>query len=397
MNSLFTALEANPAFYFFVIVAVFAIGDFFGVFTKAKVSSVFVALLLFLVGFMTGVIPKDIIELSGIAGISKISAGLIIFHMGTMINLKQLRDEWRTVVTAILSMVVVAIALLAAIPIIGYENVMVSIPVIHGGLISTQIMVEAATAGGFTIAAALGTLLYAVQKFAGAYPASFFGMKEAEMVLEDVRSGKAIAVAQKEEVTEDAKETFFEKHQKYFTDFTCIALTAFFSWLAGVVGSVTGLNYSIWALLFGATLGYFGFMPAKILERGKASGLLSMIVFATIIPSLGKVAFSDLMSLGFYIVVVLAFALAGLFLAFYVLPGWKISKSKNLAMGIAMGQMLGFPATFLISNEIAVAMTDDKEEQDAILNRILPAYVVAGLVTVTTVSIVVAGIFASFV
>ena len=396
MNNLLAALAGNQALYFLIVVGIFAIGDFFGVFSKAKISSVFVTLFIFLVGFMTNIIPKDIIELAGITGIAKISAGLIIFHMGTMINLKQLRAEWRTVVTAVLSMIVVAVSLLLMIPIIGYENVIVSIPVINGGLISTKIMVEAATTAGFPIAAALATVLYAVQKFAGAYPASFFGMKEAELVLEDVRSGKQAFITETKEVSEE-KATFFKKNQKYFTDFTCVALAAFFSWLAGVLDTLTGINYSIWALLFGATLGYFGFVPTKILERGKASGLLSMLVFAAIIPSLAKIEFSDLSSLGLSVLVVLGSSLLGLFLFFYVLPGWKISKSKNLALGIAMGQMLGFPATFLISNEIAVAMTDNKEEQDAILARIMPAYVVAGLVTVTTLSIIIAGLFASFV
>ena len=109
MNNLLAALAGNQALYFLIVVGIFAIGDFFGVFSKAKISSVFVTLFIFLVGFMTNIIPKDIIELAGITGIAKISAGLIIFHMGTMINLKQLQAEWRTVVTAVLSMIVVAV------------------------------------------------------------------------------------------------------------------------------------------------------------------------------------------------------------------------------------------------------------------------------------------------
>lgn len=65
-------------------------------------------------------------------------------------------------------------------------------------------------------------------------------------------------------------------------------------------------------------------------------------------------------------------------------------------MGIAMAQLLGFPATYLIANEIATALTDDEEEKNAILKRIIPAYVVAGLASVTTISIIIAGIFVEF-
>ena len=80
----------------------------------------------------------------------------------------------------------------------------------------------------------------------------------------------------------------------------------------------------------------------------------------------------------------------------YLLPTWKIVGSRDLAMGIAMAQLLGFPATYLIANEIATALTDDEEEKNAILKRIIPAYVVAGLASVTTISIIIAGIFVEF-
>ena len=100
--------------------------------------------------------------------------------------------------------------------------------------------------------------------------------------------------------------------------------------------------------------------------------------------------------LGYVNLIVFTEVILGLFLCFYVLPFWKISGSKNLAMGIAMGQMLGFPATFLISNEIINAVTKDPEEQELVRNRILPAYVVSGFASVTTVSIVIAGILVGF-
>ncbi|MDO5650225.1 MAG: hypothetical protein Q4G11_06425, partial [Gallicola sp.] len=80
-------------------------------------------------------------------------------------------------------------------------------------------------------------------------------------------------------------------------------------------------------------------------------------------------------------------------IAFGVLPLWKIIGSKNLALGVSVAQLLGFPATYLISNEIAVAASETDEEREAIMNAIMPKYVVAGLATVTSISILMAGIF----
>lgn len=90
-------------FYLFICLLLFGIGDVLGVATKAKVSAVFVSLMLFLVGFMTGVLPPDIIKLAGLTDIGKWSLIFVVFSMGTSLNIKQLIAEWRTVAVAVLS------------------------------------------------------------------------------------------------------------------------------------------------------------------------------------------------------------------------------------------------------------------------------------------------------
>jgi hypothetical protein len=397
MDTFIETFTTGPFFYFLIVIGIFAIGDFLGILSKAKVSAVFVALALFLIGFLTNVLPPNIIELSGLAEFGQMSGAILIFHMGTMIDLRQLIEEWRTVLTALLSMIVVMISCFAVSPFLGIENVIVAIPVINGGIVSTQIMSEAANNLGLAIPAALGVILYAIKKFVGSYPASYFGVKEANQVLADYRNNQAKYTSEEKQAESIAQgKGFAIIYNKYFTDFTCIAISVLFAWISNGLGSLTPINYSIWALLFGASLSYTQLVPSRILEKGKSSGLLSMLVFAVIVPSLAKITISDLITLGFSIVLLLVVCLVGLFIAFYLLPGYKISKSKNLAMGIAMGQFLGFPATYLISNEIAKAVTDDEKEQQVVLDHIMPAYVVAGLTTVTTFSIVIAGIFVEF-
>ncbi len=397
MDGLLGVFTQGTFFYFFIVAAIFAIGDFAGVATKAKLSAVFVALLLFLVGFMSGALPPDIIKKAGLTDFGAMTSALLVFHMGTMINIKQLIQEYKTVITAILSMVVVMLAVLAVSPIIGMKNAITTIPVLNGGIISTQIMTSGAQKAGLLIPAALATILYAIKKFAGSYPASFFGVKEAKIILEEYRANKLVLSTTDSKATEaPVKEGFADRNKKYFTDFVCIAVSVCFAWIAVSLGKLTPINFSIWALLSGAVLGYFRFVPERILEKGKTSGILSMLVFAIIVPSLAKVTFNDLLTMGFYMIVILGASLAALYLVFYILPGWKIRGSKNLAMGIALGQFLGFPATFLIANEVAKAVTDDEKEQEAVLAVIMPSYVVAGLATVTTFSIVIAGIFVNF-
>ena len=383
--------------FLFLTVLFFAIVDFLGVFTKAKLSSVFVAMFLFLVGFMTKMIPADMIQKAGLSQSAAWSAPLLIFHMGTMINIKELIDEWRTVVMAIISMIVGIIAVFAVIPLVGKEAAVVSIPIINGGIIATQIMTGAAMEKGFQTVAALGTLVYAIQKFVGTPPASYFGMREGRKVLEQFRAGKIQASTdEKKAAVKETKVTFAKKNEKYFTSFICMAIAAAAAFISRLIQEKTGLNASITALLLGTILSYSGAVPNAILDKAKVSGFLSFAVFASLIPSLAKISFGDLTTLGFQLLLIFAAFVVGTYILIYLLPTWKIVGSRDLAMGIAMAQLLGFPATYLIANEIATALTDDEEEKNAILKRIIPAYVVAGLASVTTISIIIAGIFVEF-
>ena len=383
-------------FYLFIVLLIFAIGDLLGVVTKAKLSSVFVVMLLFLGGFMSGILPPKIIEMAGLSQIGRWAAAFIIFHMGTMINMKELIAEWRTVVTAVLSMLVAAVAILAVSPVIGIKEAYVSIPIVNGGIVATQIMTAAAMSKGITLVAALGTVVYATQKFFGTPFASFFGMKEAHIIVAEMRKNKENPVeakVEKDVVTEEKRITFYDKNQKYYGNFVCLGITAFFAWIAFTLGKATPVSYSIWALLLGAVVSQLGIVPPKILEVAKSSGLLNMAIFASIIPSLAQIKLSDLGTLSFQIAVIFAVTLGALYVSFGILPLWKLVGSKNLALGISVAQLLGFPATYLISNEIAVAAAETEEERAAVMDVIMPKYVVAGLATVTSLSIVMAGIF----
>lgn len=382
----------NVFFYLFISFLIFGIGEFLGVVTKAKVSAVFVSLILFLVGFMSGVLPPNIIAKAELAGVGKWATAFIVFHMGTMINIKELISEWRTVVTAVLSMVVVALAGFALIPLIGYEETIVSIPIINGGIVATQIMTAAALEKGALLAAALGTICYATQKFVGTPIASFYGLKEARALVEEFRrTGKhSLKTAVPKE--EHKEKTFAEKHAKFFGAFTCLAITGFFGWLAFCLGKMTGVSYSIWCLILGAIVSYTGYVPARILDQAKTSGFMNAAVFASIIPSLARIQVSDLLTLGYNLVILFVVAVVVLFLFFYVLPLWKLVGSRNVAMGISVAQLLGFPATYLIANEIAQAATETEEEKQIVLDAIMPKYLVAGFATVTSLSVIMAGI-----
>ncbi len=385
-----------------IVFGFFALGDFLGVFTKAKLSSVFVALMLFLVLFVTGVLPADLIEVAGLRDISRMSLAFLVFNMGSTVNLSQMKKEWKVVVMALFSMFIAVAAVFLVSPIIGRAEAIVSIPIINGGLAATQIMTEAAMDKGFTTAAALGTVIFAVQKFVGTIPASRCGLSEANNLVKEYREKKAAGTLEleTEEVVasngKPAKVPFYKKHQKYYTTYMTLGITALILYFCDLIAKSTGISISIWSLLAGMTFNQLGLIPPGILDQGKSSGLFMVGSFASLIPSLAKISVSDLSQMAFQTVVIFAVVIVAIFAIMYFLPTWKLVGSRNMAIGVAMSQLLGFPATFLIVNEVATAAAQTPEEKDYVVKKLTPAFVVSGFVSVTTISILIAGVFAGF-
>lgn len=381
----------NTYFSLLVVFGIFALGDFLGVFTKAKLSSVFVALIVFLFGFIFKIIPEDIINRANLTDNSKLATAFLVFNMGTSVNLNQLKKEWRVVVGSIFAMLVAIIALFIVSPLLGKEASLVSIPIVNGGIVATQIMTTAALDKGFNLAAALGTIVFAVQKFVGTLPASRAAMSEAKLLLNEYRTSDLNNYVDRDVI--ENKSTFANKNIKYFTSYMTLGVSAFFIFISSLIGKYTGISMSIWCLFIGILVGTIGLVPSKILDIGKSNGLWMTLTFTSLIPSIAKIKVEDLSTLGIQTVLVFGSVLLFTYLFFIVFPGWKILGSKNLSIGVAMSQLLGFPATFLIINEVATAVSETDDEKQYILDKLTPAFVISGFVSVTTVSIIVAGIF----
>ncbi|CZR95998.1 MULTISPECIES: hypothetical protein [unclassified Clostridioides] len=385
--------------WFSVVLILFAIGDLIASKTKAKVSAVFVTLLLFLILFVTKVIPGDIIERAGMTAAASWSVPMIMFSMGTMLNVRQFIDEWRTVLTAWLGIVAVIVCVSLCIPLFGKATVLTSIPVINGALPATTIMTQAALEKGLTLAAATATVVFAIQKFVGTPIASRAALQEANRLLVEYHEAKAKGIdlanvdndkKEAESTGEKVKQVFCEKYDKYYSTNVCIFFIAIFSYLGYELSELIHVNYSIVCLIVGVLVTRIGIVPKDILEKGKIKGFINMVVFAAVIPSLAKVSLGDLISLFVPIVGMFAVSIIGIFLVMKVLPGWKIIGSKPLAFGVGFCQMLGFPTTYLISNEVCNAIGETEEEKAYLMSKIMPKLVVGGMACM--ISIVVAGI-----
>ena len=112
----------------FLVILIFGLGDIVGAVTKAKVSSIFVIMMGFLILFMTGIYPADIIEISGFAAVCKFGQMMLLFNMGTTVDIATLKREWKTVIYALLGMLVAITACLLVSPLVGLDCALASAP-----------------------------------------------------------------------------------------------------------------------------------------------------------------------------------------------------------------------------------------------------------------------------
>ena len=376
---------------FMIVLIVFALGDIVGKITKGKLSGMMVVMLLFLVGFLTKLIPADIIDQGGLTALSKLAIAMVLFNMGTTLNVKQLIEEWRTVLMAALCMLASCLVMLLVSPIIGFDTVLVGMPVINGAAMATSLMASAAAEKGLATAAALCAVIYSVQKFVGAPIASAMGIRYGKKLLKAYRENPAQFKKQETGNGASAKVSFADKHKEWYSANVMMALVAAGSWVAHILGDLTPINYSIWALLLGVVCAASGLVPTKPLQKSNSYGLMMVAVFGSIIPSLAKVSLSDLGTMAFQTIVLFAAALIGVALVGWVLPTWKLVGDKDLAVGIGVEQFLGFPSNVVICREVGDAVGETPEEKAFIEDTLNVPYVVGGITVITVLSTMLAG------
>ena len=376
---------------FMIVLIVFALGDIVGKITKGKLSGMMVVMLLFLVGFLTKLIPADIIDQGGLTALSKLAIAMVLFNMGTTLNVKQLIEEWRTVLMAALCMLASCLVMLLVSPIIGFDTVLVGMPVINGAAMATSLMASAAAEKGLATAAALCAVIYSVQKFVGAPIASAMGIRYGKKLLKAYRENPAQFKKQETGNGASAKVSFANKHKEWYSANVMMALVAAGSWVAHILGDLTPINYSIWALLLGVVCAASGLVPIKPLQKSNSYGLMMVAVFGSIIPSLAKVSLSDLGTMAFQTIVLFIAALIGVALVGWVLPTWKLVGDKDLAVGIGVEQFLGFPSNVVICREVGDAVGETPEEKAFIEDTLNVPYVVGGITVITVLSTMLAG------
>ena len=134
-----------------IILVVYAIGDFIATKSKAIISMLFVASILFAIGFWNG-LPATIFQDSTLQLFASVTVGLMLVHMGTTIKLKELIAEWKTVVLVLCSTIGICLGVyFIGQMIIDRYEALIAAPIVGGGVVAFLVMSDALQKAGANI------------------------------------------------------------------------------------------------------------------------------------------------------------------------------------------------------------------------------------------------------
>ncbi|MBC1908150.1 hypothetical protein [Listeria innocua] len=385
---------------FVIVVLILFIGDVIATRTKAWVPSVFVCAILFLFGYWT-FFPSNIVEITGILPIvATLLMYLLITNMGTLLSVRELMNQWKTILIAISGILgIVALLFTIGTLLFDFKTVVIVVPPLVGGIVSSLIMSEAAKAAGLMSLSIIAILIYVMQGFAGYPLTSIMLKKEGSRILSKYRSGEWSPPNEAAQTdgsdNHDIPWMFRKIPDKYNTSyfkFLRLGLVSFLAYgLSVLINPFLTISPFVLCLLFGIIATSIGFLERQPLQKANGFGFTIMGLMLFIFDGLKNATPEMLLDLLWPMFGTIIIGVIGMYI-FSFIVGKTLGVSKELAFAVSLTALYGFPADYIITNEVINSLTTDPKERDALTSHMLPPMLVAGFITVTIVSVILAGI-----
>ncbi len=371
--------------------------------TKARIPSLLIVSIIFLTGYWSGIFPRDILDISYVNQVRQITLLFILLHVGTMFDINQIKQDWKTVVITLAAVagIIVIVGPLGFLA-FGKEMTVAAIPPLTGGGMASILMSDAALAKGFDHIAMLATLVFVFQGFFGFPLTSFFLRKESRSLLDTYRkSGSSIPAQSGKKTDRQAQATGTGKKtlnslvpEQYKTYTYYLAKLGALSLLVYFINLYTGKYFSdtILYITFGILGVMFGFLEKEPLKKAESYGILQLCLTASFMRNFANSTPQQLMELivpilGFLLFAAFAISIASL------TAGKLLHYTPCMSIAIGLNCFLGFPFNFIITEEAIAASAENEEERQYLNGILMPKMIIAGIVAVSIVSTIVAGAF----
>nr|WP_218058794.1 hypothetical protein [Gilliamella apicola] len=386
-------------------------GDIVSTRTKAWIPSVFVCAVLFLVGYWT-FFPPDIVARAGIPTVVAVMfMYLLIVNMGTLLSVKELLRQWKTILISLAGIVgIITITVFVGYLFFDYNTIIIAIPPLVGGIVSAIIMANGATEAGLPDLAVFAIIIYVMQGFVG-YPLTSIMLKrEGRRILKIYHEGTWNSNTNQRSKLDEQNSTssdgnpmpsLFAKiptqyNSSYFI-FLRIATVGLLAYLVSeVLKPIVTINSFVLCLLFGVIASSIGFLERHPLKKAGGFGLAVMGLMLFVFDTLSRATPAMLIRLIIPLIVFILAAVVGMFI-FSIIVGKLLKVSKEMAFSIALTALYGFPADYIITNEVINSLTQDPKERRVLTSHMLASMLIGGFISVTIVSVVLAGIMVNMI
>lgn len=388
---------------FSTVLIVLSLGDIVSTKTKAFIPSVFVAALLFLIGFWT-FFPADIVAMAGFEKpIVYLSMYLLITHMGTLLSIRELAAQWRTIAVALVGVLgVISLTMTVGTALFGIKTAATATPPLTGGIVAAIIMSEAASKIGADNLAVLAIITYVMQGFVGYPLTSIMLKKEGKRLLKGYRSGEIEydLTSIKEKECSNNKKLIPKTPKKYQTTYillTKLGLTALAAVsFSSLVEPYIGISPFVWCLFFGVLFQELGFIEKRPLNLSGSFGFMITILMAFVFAGLSRATPDMLVQIVIPLASIIILGVTGMAILSMFL-GKSLGYTKEMSFAVALTALYGFPPNYILTEEGAKALAKNDKEKEFLMHEMLPKMLVGGFTTVTIVSVIIAGVFVKFI
>lgn len=391
---------------------VYFIGEAVSNLTKAWVPSVFVTAAVMLVGYWT-IFPTTLVSDSMLIPFgSTVGIYLLITHMGTVISVKQLVAQWKTIVVCLAGLAGMCALCLGILPgIIGRDFVIAGLPPLTGGIVAATTMMNAANEKGLTEAAVFAITMYCVQGFAG-YPLTAVCLQlEGKKLLKGYRSGElkikgatggvdAVNGKLEDGTAKAAKKKLLPPVPANWNSTVVMLMKlGFVGWLATQLGSIVipvinmKISGAVYALILGIIFTTIGFLDENVLNKGNSYGIIMFALMMYVFDGLKDCTPDMLASIIGPMILLIVVGVAGMAVLCFIVA--KVLKmSFLLSFATALTALYGFPPNAVITEATCTALAKTPEEKEFLMSKMFPPMIVGGFTTVTITSVIIAGVFA---
>ncbi len=383
-----------------IVCGIFTACEIFGKLTRYVVPTLVLVMFVFVIfGGELEIIPSDIIDLTGFTDMTYTFAlPFVLASFGTSMSISGLKSEGKAVLTAVLAVAcIVGLGVIAGFTFMDLRTAIYgSIEVAGGGQAGLVFLTALREKSGTEGMIALMICLMEMQLLVG-YPLCSIAMRKS--IKKRLAEGRIPEPALKADGAAEKKPSIPVPdwlRSNFYYIFFMLGLICF---LSQQLYQLTTLSAYLWYILLGFLFAELGLLEHNcLMKNGFGATLMNIMYIAIFVDCLG-LKLSSISTVALDFVLLMLFGVVGCGIsAFIVSKLFKVDFHEGYAVSISC--LVGYPPTQKITEETLQAMRAnsdmDQETSDRFQAYYEPKVVISGIVSISLITGILAGIVVSF-